>query len=368
MEKNSFWKYQPLKVSPNEVKRILTDEEVLLKVEKEIENQKFKLDYSVNEDISSLFSFIDENYLEDNKLKISYPTELLKYATRNSLILEFYPKGKKTMVGCILGRKCVLSMNDVLYEDVEVNFLCISLKLRSLGIAPYMISVLTKETVLRFKIAIGHCTIGSKIKSPYFSEKKFYHRLFNIKKLIDTSFLSPNTNLKVYKKLHNTFKNDESYIIQKENFHIEELYDLFMSYSKNTYTIYEKITFEDFKLTFENNSFTHFLIKDKDDNIVSYISMFVVNVINKENNLTYRNGYYYNMFFKDINECTGILDAINQNIYLNEIYDVTTLVDIFEIKYDSIKFINGTGILRYYMWNMNLDNPIPNHKNSLVTI
>ena len=61
---------------------------------------------------------------------------------------------------------------------------------------------------------------------------------------------------------------------------------------------------------------------------------------------------------------------VNDNKNL-EMFDLITLTDIFPIKtkedYLKMKFIEGSGSLNYYVFNMNV-NKIDNMKNGLVTI
>jgi hypothetical protein len=54
-----------------------------------------------------------------------------------------------------------------------------------------------------------------------------------------------------------------------------------------------------------------------------------------------------------------------------ETIDIITLTDIFPFKsksdYVNIKFVEGSGSLNYYIFNMNI-NPIDNKKNGLFTV
>lgn len=377
--KDSFWLNKPVEVSDKNIKNILSSQELLEKVNKEIEVNRFQLDYNVIQsedlkDISYLLNFINNNYVtsEDETFKLIYTTELLSFYLPNSLIIEFYPKGSKTVIGYIVGKRSNIHVCGKSIDTSEVNFLCVIPKLRSLGISSYMINVLTREIVMRHDINTAHYTISNKIKSPHFGEKVFYHRFINIPQLFKTNFVE-NVDQNKLIQAYNNFSVSNNFIskhhikyIHNEEVDdnlIEQLYSKYIQYCKDTYKIYEHICLEEFKRTFTNDAFHHFIVYKKDE-IVSYVCMFRLDSYNSEIKGYQRAGFYYHMFLNDkINE----LEFIHQYVYTNNIFDVITFSDIFDMDYNKLRCIRGSGVLRYYFYNM-ICNPIKNSENGLITI
>ena len=54
-------------------------------------------------------------------------------------------------------------------------------------------------------------------------------------------------------------------------------------------------------------------------------------------------------------------------IYENDLFDVLTFGDIFNVDYKKINCTQGSDILKYYLFNMKT-HKIDNHKNGLISI
>lgn len=373
----SFWLKQPVEINNNNNKliKIFNNEELLNRTNFNIDKSSIKLDYIIHNNIEDRFiTFINDNYInsETNILKLIYNKELLELY-ENSLIIEFRPKGKNTMIGFIIGRKIQIQINKTIEESLEVNFLCIIPKLRKLYLAPYIINILTKESLIKYNIGIANYTIHDNIKAPYFSKKQFYHIPLNIIKLVKCKFFSDNTDLilrlidisLIYNKFETTdFKLE--YLC--DNF-VEEskvilLYNKLIKYYQETFSIYEYLSIEKFKLLLNNKSFHHFIIYNKEYKVISYICLFNLITLNTENNMSYNNGNVFLMFFDQIKFIQDTFDIINKYILTNNIFDIVSFTDIFPIK---IKSIPGSCILKYYLFNTNY-NLVENSKNGLITI
>lgn len=383
--RRSFWLNKPVEVSSNtETRNILSSEQLLEKVNKEIEINRFQLDYKVfshteltDEKCYSILDFINKNYVTstDDSFKLIYTLELFKFYIHGALVLEFYPKNKHdTVVGYIVGKKSNLMVKNTEINTSEVNFLCVIPRLRSLGLSSYMINVITREIVVNYDINTAHYTISAKIKSPHFGDKSFYHRLINPSQLIKTQFISEEfDDVLNTSNVFNVSKNFVSThtITYLHNQEIDEsllsvLYDRYMTYCQKTYHIYEDISLDEFRRTFYNSAFHHFIIY-KNENIVSYVCLFRLDAHNTETKESQKSGYYYYMFFEEDIYLKNVLEFINKFIYDNQIFDVITFSDIFDIDYKLLKCIKGSGGLRYYLYNM-ICNPIENNKNGLITI
>lgn len=395
----SFWKTKPVVISEEkkEFNQILSNQDMLEIVINQINSSKLKLDYKLysfekiiskselltNQKLNEIVVFINNNYIsggDDNDFKYIYTFDLLKLYCKDAVILEFYPKNNTKIVGYIVGKRTKMLCFNKCSEFLEVNFLCLTTNLRNLKLAPFMINCLTKESIINYDIGIAHYTINSPIKSPYFSKKKFYHRMINIDNLIKCKFLnddSDSNGKNILKKVYNTFDyqetfdteyNDDCVILIKNSkqIHVESrIYNLYKEYAKNTYDIYQEMSLEELNEILDNKDFYNFLITDGQDATIAFISFFRLDT--NTNNGTYKNGFYYKMFFRDNNVIKDSLEFINEYIYKNNIFDVITFADHFDINFKQMKCVEGTGELKYYLFNYNFTK-INNHKNGLITI
>jgi hypothetical protein len=380
--KAGFWSNKPVKISiDGTFNNIYSKDDILSKVNKEIKENRFKLEYSIldgnelsvtSNKIHEIVEFININYIGSmrDSFKLIYTDELFSFYCKDSIILEFSSSSNsRKVVGYVVGKKCKISLYHSIFDTSEVNFLCIIPNLRSLGLSSYMINVLTKEIILKYDVTTSHYTISAPIKTPYFGEKSFYYRFINVYNLHKIKFIS-NTH-----KSYNIFNYDEQY-----NYTIKyingcgidsilgtSLYDKYISYCKNTYDIYDIANYEEFNKSFFNSMFHHFIIYNDGKEVVSYVSLFRLDTFNNNMKMSIKTGYYYYMFFENKSKIVNDLEYINKYIYDNRIFDMLTFTDIFNVDYESMNCIKGSSILRYYLYNINIP-LINNKKNGLITI
>ena len=390
-------------------KQILTNDEVVIKFTNENDNSKIKLDYHVYIntrtesiiDYNSLLAFINKNYLVNPTNSIVYNIDLLKFYCKEALVIEFYPKGKKTIVGYIFGRKHKISyvnfnnkkihnlniddsnmVDSSIADAIEANFLCIVPSLRNLNIASFMINTLKIEMIKIYNIGIAHYTVdlSRDIHIPYFSQKNFFHRLININELKKCGFINSNIDVKKYKEKYNNFLNNNIYHVEYFNnihnnmsqvsYDINILYNKMMEYNIKNYDIFEYISYDIFCDNFNNSIFHHFIIKNKENEIINYVCMFKLDNINSMNKSTYKNGMVYNMFF-NMGDIINSMEIIHKYIYDNNIFDVITMMDIYNKcdhkEYELMNYSRGSGNLGYYFFNI-YNTMIENSRNSIVTI
>lgn len=391
----NFWKNQPVKtvINNDKIKEIMTSKILLNNIEKIV--CPIKLNYNVfqSNDIDickklQLLEFINEMYINDENdiLKLHYSIGLFNFFIEyNCIILEFYfnelDKDPK-LIGIIIGKKNKLFIKGVLEEFLEVNFLCLDIQLRNFNITPYMIASLTKEAISIFNINKAYYTIGKNIESKSFCNKNFYHRIINIPKLIKMSFLHSTTNVFLYQKLYNTFSYKTNYMngkrllfynykLDKESIDIDGddiAYDIcneLQSFYKKKYNIYQCITNKLILQLLKNESFYHFIIQNDYGIPTDYICFFRLDTVN-HNKEYYKNGYMYLYFTNDIK---SLIEKVTEECFKNKIFDVITLNENFleSKKSDHLKLIKGYGNLKYYMYNVLINNIEP-HKNGLITI
>lgn len=376
---NSFWSNKPVEISNDNIITILQNkEDILNKINKEIECNKFKVQYEILDGnklhidkIDNIVNFMNKNYVEssDESYSLVYTPDLFSFYCKNSIILEFYPLNNTKSIGYIIGKRSKVSLYNKILDTSEVNFLCIVPALRSLGLASYMINMLSREMILQYDIITSHYTVSTPIKIPYFGEKTFYHRFINFDNLYKVNFMS---NLQL--GLRNKFNFDKKlnyhvkYLnnVEPDSSLVDNLYSKYLAFCKVTYDIYEIVSLDEFKRSFMNKMFHHFIVYKK-NKIMAYISLFRLDTMYKCIQTSIKAGYYYYMFFDGKLNITNCLEVVNKYIYDHSIFDILTFTDIFDINYNDINCIKGSSYLRYYFYNMKLPN-ISNKRNGMITI
>ena len=371
----SFWRSQPVNVIKTVApKQILSEETLLAKVTSDILGSKIKLDYTVyetfNEEvIVETLEFINSNYVGSETSQLIYSKSLLEYFLKDSLLIHFHAKGKTDkIVGSIIGKKRQLHLFNKTEQVIDVNFLCLIKNLRNLHLAPYLIGVLTKETVLRLKISLACYTIGADIKSSSFGSKKMYHRPVHLANLRREGFLpkerSPNLD-RQYGPQKDTY--ELTYINNTTNgLDIDALNNIVVEHYKQTYSAFDYKSLEEIF----SNPYFHTFIFGSLDNPSDILSFYRIDILDPQNKGKYRNGYLYLNMVKSNSQAhiKKLFDSAAKYCSENNILDMFTLSDIYEgIDYPKANFVNGTGALNYYMFNMDIPK-IANHQNGLITI
>jgi hypothetical protein len=380
----NYWSNCPLIVDENilncnKVLQIIPNDILLKKMETVITSHQYKLFYKINdENINKLKKFINKNNINilEPEYLFLYTKDFLEYYIKNSLVLSFYSKTKNNelkMIGLIIGKKSLLFINNQEFNTIETNFLILDPKVRNNNLAPLMISILTKESILNYSTSLSHYTISNEIKAPYFSLKYYYHRIINIKKLLESNFLSKDINIEEYKKKYNNFINylDNQQIIYLKNITdelIDYIYHNINLFSKQNYTIFDYKTKEQIKDILNSKSFHNFIFIEPNSNneyfIKNYICLNELKIINTTNKNYYKNGYIYMGFYDD--DINQIIEKLSEYIYLNKILDVITWTDFFKMN-QYLNIINGSSYLKYYLFNTQIFK-IENQNNGLVTL
>jgi len=167
------------------------------------------IDLMNDKDMEELFELLKENYVEDtdNMFRFKYSVDFLRWA----LMIPGYKKDwiigcrvtkNKKLIGFITGIPTNVVVDEEKKLMAEINFLCVHRRLRAKRLTPVLIKEVTRRINLT-NIWQAVYTAGKYIPTP-FSEALYYHRLMNIKKLLDISFCSlpQGSNLKRYEKLN----------------------------------------------------------------------------------------------------------------------------------------------------------------------
>jgi len=371
----SFWKTQPVNVIETSThKQILSEEDLLTKIAADLEASKIKLDYTVYQTftekvISETLDFINNNYVGSETSQLIYSRPLLEYYLKDGLLIHFHAKGKTDkIVGSIIGKKRQLHLFNKTEQVIDVNFLCLIKNLRNLHLAPYLIGVLTKETVLRLNISLACYTIGADIKSPRFGSKSMYHRPVHLTNLMKEGFMPkpPPSNLeRQFGPQKDTYP--VTYLNNTRNgLDIDKLNSIVVNYFLKTYDIFDYKSLEEI---FSNPYFHTFIFGDP-SNPSDILTFYRIDILDPKTGGKYKNGYLYlNMVKSDEpSHIKKLFDSAAKYCSTNDVLDMFTLTDIFKnMDYNKIHFVNGTGALNYYMFNMTIPK-IDNHKNGLITI
>jgi glycylpeptide N-tetradecanoyltransferase len=366
----SFWIQQPVLTNQVLAKQILPPRQLLEKTETLINECSIKLDYTgyteINDDlVNNAYEFILENYISSESSRLVYSKELIQYFLKDSILVFFTPRGQKDKnVGLIVGKRKTICIENTPYEMIDVNFLCLVKKLRKLKLAPYLIAVLTKLSVEKLNISLAYYTISARINSPCFGKKQMYHRPVNIAHLVNSGFFK--VSIPNYERIYNNFLNTKTakylHNILPDKDLIENIETLLLNYNIKTYNIYETVSVTDI-LT--NKAFHSFAFYDN-NKLTDFISILRLDSQMKQE-ATYKNGYLF-ITAAQTNTLETIINSVVKICKENNIVDVLTLSDIFPKEiYSKIKFTPGTGILNYYIFNMDIIT-VENIKNGLVTI
>lgn len=388
----SYWSNKPVSVINNKCKgQILSNKELYKLIINDETLKKFNINFNYKvlsnpenlliEKKNQIVDFINKNYKSKNEeISLYYTTNLIDYfITSDTLIIEFYTLSN-LQVGLIMGKKEKIILNKEIEDFLEVNFLCLNQNLRNLHASSIMINILIKECIERFNIGIAHYTIGNKIKSESFCTKRIFHRPININNLLNNNFFGnlQDTNESLFTlidKFNNWRETTNSLLYingknyETNNLNLDYLYNDLCKFRNNNYKIHDYISKNDFIKLFINDSFHNFIFKNK-DKIYAYFCFYNFKNINNITGNTYENAFLYKYF---INNNKGshdkiisqLLEHISKKFYDLGTIDTLSLCDNFTYKFKN--WINGTGSLKYYLFNKYI-NKIEPYENGLVTI
>jgi hypothetical protein len=374
----SFWKEQPVSVGDT-VSQILSAEDLLAKINTEIDAAKIKLEYKTffgdkieNGFRDTILEFINSNYLCSKNIMLHYDTALFSYYLKDTLVIQFHPKDNPDkIVGIIIGKKKNLHIDEQVVNVIEVNFLCLNSKLRSMHLAPYMIGVLTRESVIQLNISVAYYTICETIKSPSFGKKKIFCRPININNLVKVRLWD--INVKESERLYNRFGmlRPVKYSSGIANPDLaKDLEVKLLDYNKKTYRVYDNKDEAYISNILTSSAFHNFEFYDN-NTLTDFISLYRLDSRNKANGLSFKNGYIFLIYLSsnDPAHIQSIIETIAAYCLKNNIIDIITMADILPVSnyQTQLKFISGDELLSYYIFNMNMVT-IENTKNALVTI
>jgi glycylpeptide N-tetradecanoyltransferase len=366
-KEHKFWKSQPVPALEDySVKfgSILTNDEMKsrrsspYKLHESLE--WYDIDITDKNDVNKLSEFLNKYYVEDsnNEFRFLYTTDFLQWAlcppNHKKLDLCFSIRLKETgvIVGFMSG--VMLTMNIGAGEQGvgDGDFLCVHPKLRKKGLAQVLIKEAVRRMVLCNRYQATYAG-ANKLPKPV-CKTQYYHRIINLRKLVDVGFTDIEGSIDSVEKLFELPNETSLNLRRLEERDVETTYKLLNNYLKKfvCYVVFSK---DEFKHWFLGNKFTStFVSVDDDDNVTDMISYYRLdNQVLKKNK---KHKFIYTAYLFYYTSTTHTLYKLGLDMLVmakKENIDVVNATTIMEnrIMIDSLNFTEGTGELYYYFLN-----------------
>ncbi len=152
-----------------------------------------EIDWDKDSDTTEAYELLQNNYVEDDDamLRFDYSKEHLKWILTVpgwNLTLQLGVRAKNKLVAMITGTIANISVSETIVPMIEINFLCIHKKLRSLRLTPVLIKEITRRSNL-LNIQQSIYTIGKELPMSI-AKTNYWIRSLNSKKLVEIGFSS----------------------------------------------------------------------------------------------------------------------------------------------------------------------------------
>ena len=365
-ENHKFWTTQPImqnRLFKKEEAVIDTSDNIIVK-EQPILPPDFKwdvIDMQDDKQRAEVTDFLQLYYVtdKDNQFKLFYTNEFLKwYFKIESICICVRIAKNNKLIGFISGIKAKTQINRFQMDILEVDFLCVHPKLRGKRLAEVLIKELIRVGQANgYKQAIYS---GEKKLPVPFCKVKYYHRAINIDKLIDVKFTTPQEGSRrkdLRKAYYLADKPNNRFIKINEN-HIDSAMNALNKYMLK-YNVHPVHTKETFQHLFLNDFVTTYVTEDNDGNVIDMISYYKLDykIVSKKKNkkikfikaayLLYYTSNYETLYFLLRNM---MIIAKQEKM---DVFNATNLMETNDVLRD-LGFIEGTGVLNYYIYNWKL--------------
>jgi len=150
--------------------------------------------------LREVYELLSGHYVEDDvaSFRFQYSAHFLHWALQPPGYHKEWHIGvrvasNKKLVAFISGVPMTIRVRDNTFKASEVNFLCVHKKLRSKRLAPVLIKEVTRQCHLK-GIFQALYTAGLLLPTPI-STCRYYHRMLNVKKLVEVNFTSVPSNM-----------------------------------------------------------------------------------------------------------------------------------------------------------------------------
>lgn len=363
MDNHRFWKTQPIIETKKEVEEVGPIEAGdIEKVKKEPYGLPEGFEWSEiniddDKEINDLCNFLNNNYLEDESgtVKFAYSKETLRWILKcpgyfPELFICIRLTSNRKIVATIFGIPMHVKVMDKVMEQVEINLLCVNKKLRNKRLTPVLIKEVTRRTNLR---NIFQAVYTAVLDLPNkLATIQCFHRNINIKKLMEFNYIDNNLNLNVQEKLYRIEDNilnlrpieekDIDVCLEKLNNKLNNC---------NLTHIFNRDSFKHYFMSRKDVVYTYVI--EKDNMVTDMISFFIIDniILNNSKHNEFKTAYLFHYF----NETSKLEELVNKCLFKakHENVDMFNILNMFDL--DKIikpcKFLKGTGILNYYLYN-----------------
>lgn len=371
MDRHEFWKTQPVPKIGTKVEKPGTiyaqlprafDNPIILPDECEWKT----LDIEDESDLDSLHSFLSEHYVQDtdDRFRLRYSKEfitllLTQNDTRSVAAITLRETGQ--IIGCISYVMTTNVVHGESFQMAEVNFLCIDETFRNKRMAPVLISEITRR-VTRHGIDKAMYTVGNKIPTP-FSVTRYYHRPLNVRFLIDIGFMDcGDQTMESVEKIYQLPSKMSRNFVRLDESNLEGAYSCFISYVDNGYDCYPDFSLEEFRHMFLHNDVVRtYVVTDTENSneVLDFCSYYNLDstVVSDGSIMRAANLFYYSCNNTDLRMiCLNLMiEAKNRGI---DVFNATDMGENLKILSD-LRFISGTGVSYYYMYNYRVPPIVP---------
>lgn len=285
MEQHEFWNSKPLVVTYKPFSKVQDVEIVQQEHGFTVPDLPASLvwdSFCLQDDskIEEACSFLEKNYFSKGlEFVIVYSKDHIRFELdmQRNVVVAIRSKKKGGIVGLIMG-----SVRDLRYQNADlrdvlyINFLCVQHELRHLGLAPKLITEISRYAHETWGIQKAYYTSHTKLPIP-FSTTPCYHYIMNVQKSIETGYYVP-LRPEMERLLKRLPLEKRRYSFQWPNPLHEELCEQCAKWTSETYhrmkVLYENITKERIRQMSETSVFEVCVVYNRQGQRIGYISVF----------------------------------------------------------------------------------------------
>lgn len=361
-ETHLFWDAKPVGLCDSEhpIHGIITTSDTS-KTKTVLPDNLFWSDLSIFS-YEKISEFISNNYVEDSYggWRLQYSPEFIEWFFSECLSKIGIIDEKNNLIGMVCAADRTLNIKDTILKTVEINFLCVRKDVKNKRFAPLLIAEVTRESELSgFQTAIY--TSGKSLPQKAFCAVRMFHKYLNVNNLVEAGYLDEkNADLKTeprrkLAKLNKNSSSDFMYMYRyAQNCDIPAILEL---YKKENCFLKEQIYREKLEIIFSKpNLFRCYVALkvsriDRKIEIIGFASFSMNKMLNikLEKSIKCANMFY---IYGDITHVSS--DILHDLKSKNDVMNCTMTGGKSREFIVQNQMMNGTGILKYYMYNYRL--------------
>lgn len=326
-------------------------------------------------DMKSFVSFLQQHYKQENGngMSIHYTEDIVRafFAGSHKYVCLGLYTSDNHLIATICGynHKIMYLGNEVM--STVVNALCIHVDYRHARIAPYMIDELCDQISDYYgSPPYGLFTCAYKVNSNHFHALKHAHRPLNIDQLVKSNYLT-NVNVKVYKRLYETFKTTKYDAVRLQQCDLEHAEKFLGTYLSKYYDAHFVWSKDDLQAFVDNPSFVCLKVVNTADQTIAGVMVLYLLDYHTANSECVKNAYLYIWAFEDNSKVVmqEMFEVVSNFCYKNKIADVLTFLNTFPIdNVRELKALEGSTVY-YFLYNMTVPKlPETSTRNALLLI